>query len=81
MCDDLAMRTTLDVDDDVLQAARELAANRRKTIGEVLSDLARQALEPRGRQVVRNGVRLLERRRRGSLKPTMDLVNRLRDES
>ncbi len=75
------MRTTLDVDDDVLQAARELAANRRKTIGQVLSELARQALEPRGRQAVRNGVRLLERRRRGSPKPTMDLVNRLRDET
>jgi hypothetical protein len=80
MRDGIAMRTTLDVDDDVLQAARELAANRRKTIGKVLSDLARQALEPRGRQVMRNGVRLLERRRRGSPKPTMDLVNRLRDE-
>ena len=81
MRDDTSMRTTLDVDDDVLQAARELAANRRKTIGEVLSDLARQALEPRGRQVVRNGVRLLGRRRRRSPKPTMDLVNCLRDEA
>jgi hypothetical protein len=80
MCDDTGMRTTLDVDDDVLQAARELAANRRTTIGAVLSDLARQALEPRGGQAVRNGVRLLERRRRGSPKPTMELVNRLRDE-
>jgi hypothetical protein len=73
------MRTTVDVDDDVLQAARELAANRRRTIGKVLSDLAREALEPRGRRVVRNGVPLLGRRR-GGAKPTMDLVNRLRDE-
>lgn len=75
------VRTTLDIDDDVLQAAKELAANRRKTTGEVLSELARQALEPKGRQPVRNGVRLLARRRRGSPKPTMDLVNRLRDEA
>ncbi len=81
MCDDRAVRTTLDIDDDVLQAAKELAANRRKTTGEVLSELARQALEPKGRQPVRNGVRLLARRRRGSPKPTMDLVNRLRDEA
>ena len=81
MCDDTAVRTTLDIDDDVLQAAKELAANRRKTTGEVLSDLARQALEPRGRQPVRNGVRLLARRPRGGAKPTMDLVNRLRDEA
>jgi len=65
----------------VLQAAKELAGNRRKTTGKLLSDLARQALEPRGRQPVRNGVRLLSRRRSSSPKPTMDLVNRLRDET
>ena len=81
MRDDDGVRTTLDIDDDVLQAAKELAGNRRKTTGKVLSDLARQALEPRGRQPVRNGVRLLARRQRGSPKPTMDLVNRLRDET
>ena len=75
------VRTTLDIDDDVLQAAKELAGNRRKTTGKVLSDLARQALEPKGRQPVRNGVRLLSRRRSSSPKPTMDLVNRLRDET
>lgn len=80
MRDDQPVRTTLDIDDDVLQAAKELAGNRRTTTGKVLSDLARQALEPRGRQPIRNGVRLLARRRRGSPKPTMDLVNRLRDE-
>ena len=81
MRDDTGVRTTLDIDDDVLQAAKELAENRRKTTGKVLSDLARQALEPRGRQPVRNGVRLLSRRRSSSPKPTMDLVNRLRDET
>ncbi len=75
------MRTTLDIDDDVLQAVKELADNRRTTAGKVLSDLARQALEPTGRQAVRNGVPLLPRRRRGSPKPTMDLVNRLRDQT
>ena len=81
MRDDHPVRTTLDIDDDVLQAAKELAGNRRKTTGKVLSDLARQALEPRGRQPIRNGVRLLSRRRSSSPKPTMDLVNRLRDET
>lgn len=81
MRDDLAMRTTLDIDDDVLQAAKELADNRRTTVGKVLSDLARKALAPTRRQAVRNGVRLLPRRRRGSLKPVIDLVNRLRDET
>jgi hypothetical protein len=65
----------------VLQAAKELAGNRRTTAGKVLSDLARQALEPSGRRPVRNGVPLLPLRRRGRPKPTMELVNRLRDEA
>ena len=38
------MRTTLDIDDDVLQAAKELGERERKTAGKVLSDLARKAL-------------------------------------
>ncbi len=38
------MRTTLDIEDDVLQAARERALRERKSIGEVISELARRAL-------------------------------------
>ena len=38
------MRTTLAVDDDVLLAVKEKAKRERRTMGEVLSDLARQAL-------------------------------------
>jgi hypothetical protein len=38
------MRTTLDIDDDVLQAAKELARRERKTAGQVLSELARRGL-------------------------------------
>lgn len=38
------MRTTLNLDDDVLLAVRERAHRERRTIGEVLSELARQAL-------------------------------------
>ncbi len=38
------MRTTLTVDDDVLLAVKERARRERRTAGEVLSDLARQAL-------------------------------------
>ena len=74
------MRTTLDIDDDVLQAAKDLATNRGTTAGRVLSELARQALEPRRSPRVRNGVPLLARRPAGGPKPTLDLVNRLRDE-
>ena len=38
------MRTTLDIDDDILAAAKELAHAEGKTAGKVLSDLARRAL-------------------------------------
>lgn len=38
------MRTTLDIDEDVLQAAKELAKRKGMTAGEVLSDLARRGL-------------------------------------
>ncbi|HEV7569901.1 MAG TPA: CopG family transcriptional regulator [Thermoanaerobaculia bacterium] len=74
------MRTTLDVDDDVLQAAKEIAVNRGTTAGRVLSDLARKALEPTESVEVRNGVPLMPRRPKGSPPLTMELVNRLRDE-
>ena len=38
------MRTTLDLDDDVLQAAKELAALQGKTAGQMVSELVRRAL-------------------------------------
>jgi hypothetical protein len=80
MRDDRLMRTTLDIDDDVLQAAKELAASRRRTAGQVLSELARRGLtEPTPRARVRNGVPVLPARRRASPHPTMKLVNDLRD--
>jgi hypothetical protein len=38
------MRTTLDIDDDVLAAAKELAKAQDSTAGEVISGLVRKAL-------------------------------------
>ncbi len=38
------MRTTLDIDDDVLAAAKAIARRERRTAGDVVSDLARQTL-------------------------------------
>ena len=38
------MRTTLDIADDVLHAAKERARREKKTAGEVISELARSAL-------------------------------------
>lgn len=40
------MRTTVDIDDDVLTAARSLARSQRRSIGTVLSELARRGLNP-----------------------------------
>ena len=40
------MRTTLDLDDDVVAAARELAAGERRSLGSVISELARRGLTP-----------------------------------
>ena len=40
------MRTTLDLDQDVLAAARELAAEGRRSLGSVISELARRGLTP-----------------------------------
>ena len=38
------MRTTLDLDEDVLASAKEIALRENKTAGQVLSELARRAL-------------------------------------
>ncbi len=56
------MRTTLDIDDDVLQAAKELGLARKKTTGKVLSDLARKSLEPKTSHKMRNGVPVIPHR-------------------
>ena len=42
------MRTTLDIEDDVLQAAKELARRQGKSAGAVLSELARRSLTRSG---------------------------------
>jgi hypothetical protein len=47
------MRTTLDIDEEVLRAAKEIA-RRRSTAGAVISELARQA--PAGRANVPPGI-------------------------
>lgn len=39
-----AMRTTLDIDDDVLLIAKAHAARERRSLGAVISDLARESL-------------------------------------
>ena len=38
------MRTTLNIDDEVLRAAKALARQQRKTTGQILSELARKSI-------------------------------------
>lgn len=51
----MATRTTIRIDDDVIEAARSLARSRGKTIGAVLSALARRGLRPDPRSRRRKG--------------------------
>ena len=62
MRDDNSMRTTLDIDDDVLQAAKEIAVRRQKTAGQILSEYAREAMCPPRKYKIRNGVPIIHRR-------------------
>ena len=74
------MRTTLAIDDDVLSAAKEMAATEKKTVGEVISALARQALSPReSKAKTRNGVPLLKVRNR-TTRVTSELVRQMSEE-
>ena len=73
------MRTTLTIDDDILVAARALADQQHKSIGEVISDLARRSLYKTGGEIERNGIPLLATQTAGTV-ITLDLVNALRDE-
>jgi hypothetical protein len=74
------MRTTLAIDDDVLAAAKELAASERKSVGEVISSLARRALRPvPSNGAMRNGVPLLPVRP-GAARVTSELVRQLQED-
>ena len=49
------MRTTLTLDPDIMSAARQIAAAKSKSIGEVISELARRGLEARAIVGTRHG--------------------------
>lgn len=76
------MRTTIDIADDVLLAAKELGKKSNKTAGQVISELARQGLQ-RSSQLPTDiaeefmGFRPLPKR--GTI-VTSELINQLREE-
>ncbi len=76
----LHMRTTLDVDTEVLIIVKEIAFQQHSSAGAVVSELLRKALQPGQVPLeTRNGIPLLPRRPNGP-KITLEMVNRLRDE-
>lgn len=73
------MRTTIDIDDDLLTAIKEIAAAEGSTMGLVLSRLVRKGLEPPPRKYkIRNGVPVIPADP-GEPPLTMEMVNALRD--
>jgi len=75
----LTVRTTLAIDDDVLAAARAIARQQQKSIGEVVSDLARRALYRPVASPMRKGIPLLARSDSPAV-VTLATVNALRDQ-
>ncbi|MBS0445278.1 MAG: CopG family transcriptional regulator [Proteobacteria bacterium] len=74
------MRTTLTIDDDVLAAVRSMAQRQGKSVGELISMLTRQALQPQqSHGVERNGVPLLPNGP-GAKAVTPALISELLDE-
>jgi hypothetical protein len=76
------MRTTLDIDDDVLRAAKDLARREKKTAGRVISELARKGLAGAPPGAVREARALHGFRpfpKRGAI-VTNELIDRLREE-
>jgi hypothetical protein len=72
------VRTTLELDDDVLDAARELARVRRQSLGAVISALARAGLAPTSVEVI-DGLPVI-RARPGQTVITSEMVRRALDD-
>jgi hypothetical protein len=74
------MRTTLSLDDDVLEAVRALAKERGAPIGTVISELVRKSLTSSRSESRRNGI-LLFPVRQGAGPVTPELVKALFEEN
>lgn len=74
------MKTTLEIEDDVLEVAKDLARHQCVSLGKVVSQLLRKSIQSSERgQTVRNGLRIVHRS--GNATPvTLEIVNQIRDE-
>jgi hypothetical protein len=73
------MRTTLAIDDVVLESVRKVAVRRQQTLGETVTDLLRQALAPTSPVVSLGGLPVMPVQP-GAGQADLKIVNALRDE-
>lgn len=73
------MRTTLNIEEDVLLAAKEIARQKGITVGQVLSGLARKSLTRKSSVRKKGGLPLFPVQPDAGI-VTQELVNQLRDE-
>ena len=71
------MRTTLNLDPEVLNKVRILAKQKGVPLGNVVSELIRKALSPQKSQSLRNGVPIFPASE--GPPPDLEVINRLRD--
>ena len=74
------MRTTLDIEEDVLEVAKSLARHQGLSLGKAVSGLIRKGIQPSAqKELTRNGLRIIARGSDAKA-VTLDVVNKLRDE-
>lgn len=73
------MRTTISIDDTVLEAVRKVAMRRQQTLGDAVTELLRLALEPRSSPVASGGLPMMSMQP-GAGRADLETVNALRDE-
>jgi hypothetical protein len=74
------MRTTLEIEDELLLTLKELAGRQGVTLGRLISELTRRSLTASGAPIVRNGVPVFTPKD-SNTRPDLQLVNALRDDS
>jgi len=74
------MRTTLNLDDDVMRAIRALARERNASLGTVVSDLVREALRPPDEAAYSSGFPVF-RVREGTPPITLETVHEALEDS
>ena len=76
------MRTTLEIENDVLEVAKDLARHQRVSLGKAVSQLLRKGIQSpdRGQTIRKNGLRIVHRPANAT-PVTLETVNRIRDEA